>query len=281
MANKILRFNSTLPTVQTTAPTYLDVSLVAQDAYGIGWEMGIQPVYLSDYFAFIGTEQTLSGIMTEDSYINPTDLSDVVTSDEYITYVNEAENLSPVVKYELLTVLAKLSSNDDDSSCLEPAELRLLVNNYDVDYFGVNLPDPLKVIAIELRKGYAEANRRYQMYLERSKYHVGSDKDVEAVQNSLDNIFSWTQGERILFPEFGTRLREYLYNGITDENTEQIINEIKNAIITWEPRVKLETIANMTTTDDIENNQIHLEIIYSIPALSNKQYNYSYVQSTV
>ena len=42
--------------------------------------------------------------------------------------------------------------------------------------------------------------------------------NVNAIKNSLHNIFSWTPGERILNPEFGSKLRKLLYEGITDFN---------------------------------------------------------------
>ena len=61
--------------------------------------------------------------------------------------------------------------------------------------------------------------------------------NVRAVQNSLDNIFSWIPGERIINPEFGTKLHEYLYEGITQYNEEMIVAEIKSCIARWEPRV--------------------------------------------
>ena len=66
---------------------------------------------------------------------------------------------------------------------------------------------------------------------------IGKSVNVRAVQNSLDNIFSWIPGERILNPEFGTKLHEYLYEGITQYNEEMIVAEIKSCIARWEPRV--------------------------------------------
>ena len=51
-------------------------------------------------------------------------------------------------------------------------------------------------------------------------YFVGKLVNAKAVKNSLKQIFSWVPGERVLNPEFGCRLREYLYEGILDHNVE-------------------------------------------------------------
>ena len=93
--------------------------------------------------------------------------------------------------------------------------------------------------------------------------------NVNAIRNSLDNIFSWTPGERILNPEFGTNLRKLLYEGITDFNVEQIVAEIKHAVAQWEPRVQVANIVDVSTTEDHENNTVHLKVIYTIPGPSD------------
>ena len=61
--------------------------------------------------------------------------------------------------------------------------------------------------------------------------------NVEAVKNSLRQIFTWIPGERIINPEFGSNLRRLLYEGLTDYNKELIMAEIKHSVSVWEPRV--------------------------------------------
>jgi phage baseplate assembly protein W len=102
--------------------------------------------------------------------------------------------------------------------------------------------------------------------------------NVEAVKNSLRNIFSWQQGERILDPEFGSRLREYLYQGLTQFNIEQIISEINRVVLYYEPRVTITEIRNITSIDDQENNIVRLDIIYKIIGLNDEEFNFIYTQ---
>ena len=65
---------------------------------------------------------------------------------------------------------------------------------------------------------------------------VSKSVNVQAVRNSLRNIFTWIPGERILLPEFGSKLYTLLYEGITPLNEERIVAEIRNCVTEWEPR---------------------------------------------
>ena len=104
--------------------------------------------------------------------------------------------------------------------------------------------------------------------------------NVNAIKNSLHNIFSWTPGERILNPEFGSNLRKLLYEGLTDFNQELIIAEIRNSVSQWEPRVRIDDIVKLTSIDDAENNTVYLRVIYSIPSLTKEQFYYDYSTGT-
>ena len=107
-----------------------------------------------------------------------------------------------------------------------------------------------------------------------NKYKIARNANALAVKGSLRNIFSWVPGERILLPEFGSRLYTLLYEGITEQTEERVAAEIRHCVSEWEPRAQIVEIRNISTDDDTENNTIHLEIIYTIPALNDEQYSY-------
>ena len=111
---------------------------------------------------------------------------------------------------------------------------------------------------------------------QRKKAHFKLEKNinVNAIKQSIKNIFSWTPGERIINPEFGSKLRSYLYNGITTYNVDAIIAEVQKNFSDWEPRAQLVSVRNISTVSDTEDNTVQIEIIYSIPSLSPEQYSY-------
>lgn len=110
-----------------------------------------------------------------------------------------------------------------------------------------------------------------------SVYKIDNLINIYAIKNSLHNIFTWRPGERVLNPEFGSRLYMLLYEGITPITEERIIAEIRHCVSVWEPRVQIIEVRDVSTIDDTENNTIHLEIVYVIPSLSNEQYSYSFI----
>lgn len=118
----------------------------------------------------------------------------------------------------------------------------------------------------------SDPNASTSTLLSENKFKVANLKDIEAIKNSLHNIFTWIPGERILNPEFGCNLRRLLYNGITEFNKEQIAAEVRQSVSKWEPRVKIEKIVDVGTIDDTENNTVCLDIIFSIPELNNGQF---------
>ena len=143
----------------------------------------------------------------------------------------------------------------------------------------ISISDPyaiISAIAVTVSCGYDDAIDTYNRFMEPYKYRLGKLVNVKAVTNSIHNIFTWTPGERIINPEFGSRLKKYLYEGITPTTEEQVNAEIRRCITEWEPRANILSIINVGDVDDTEDNTIHLEVIFNIPELNDQQYRYSY-----
>lgn len=104
------------------------------------------------------------------------------------------------------------------------------------------------------------------------KYLFAKKLDVDAVKGAVRNIFSWTPGERILEPEFGNTIRKYLYEGITEYNSEQIVNECKLLMSKWEPRAAIDRIFKKDSVEDTENNQIAIVMMWHVLGLPEQKY---------
>lgn len=139
-----------------------------------------------------------------------------------------------------------------------------------------NVQQSISAIAVCVKGGYDAAMDLYEQYTNPYRWRVSKLVNVKAVQSSLHHIFTWTPGERIINPEFGNRLKVYLYEGITEFNVEQIKSEIRQCVSKWEPRANIIAIDDVSTIDDTEDNTVHLEITYTIPDLSDEQFVYSY-----
>ena len=93
--------------------------------------------------------------------------------------------------------------------------------------------------------------------------------NANAVKGALHNIFTWIPGERILLPEFGSRLYSLLYEGITPQTEERIVAEIRHCVSEWEPRADIVEIRNISTIDDTEDNTIHIEVVFTVKGLDD------------
>lgn len=138
-------------------------------------------------------------------------------------------------------------------------------------YRDISLPAEQRMVN-SIVKRHGEVVRVPQRKMFQTK-----DVNVRAVFNSIRNIFTWIQGERILNPEFGSKLRYYLYEGITPANKEAIAAEIQGVCLKWEPRVNIVRVVPVDSIPDAEDNTVQLDITFTIPSLSDKQYLYSYI----
>jgi len=68
------------------------------------------------------------------------------------------------------------------------------------------------------------------------------DYDVDAIINSLNNIFKTIPGERFLVPNFGCNLERYLFSSVSEAIANRIGSEIVRAIELWEPRVTVDIV---------------------------------------
>jgi phage baseplate assembly protein W len=85
------------------------------------------------------------------------------------------------------------------------------------------------------------------------------DYDILAIKNSIRNIFTTKKGEKILAPEFGSSLEQYLFEPISETYGRAIGEKILEDIETHEPRVIVEKINVLTEPDQ---NQYTIKVVY-------------------
>jgi phage baseplate assembly protein W len=97
-----------------------------------------------------------------------------------------------------------------------------------------------------------------------SNYDLVELLDLDAIKQSIRNIIDWTPGERILNPEFGNQLWQYMYEPINSDTAGRIANSLMVSIETWEPRVSIQSLSVIPKED---NNEYYVTLIYEIPSL--------------
>lgn len=91
------------------------------------------------------------------------------------------------------------------------------------------------------------------------------DYDIEAVKNSLVTLFTTMPGQKILNPEYGLDLKQFLFLPMTIMTGNRIRDEIYTQIARFEPRVKVLNV-KITMFEDV--NEFDIDIYYDIPSLN-------------
>lgn len=77
----------------------------------------------------------------------------------------------------------------------------------------------------------------------RYSYSVEMVSDDLDIRQSLWVLFSTSVGERVMLPEYGSRLWQMLFRNVTTTLMTQIEEIVRNAVLYWEPRVDVDSVS--------------------------------------
>ena len=83
----------------------------------------------------------------------------------------------------------------------------------------------------------------------------------DQIKSNLVNLLLTSTGERIMNPNFGTFLKRFLFEGITDSNLESLKDNLLNSISIYIPDI---TVTNIIITPNTDYNSIDLNIDYVV-----------------
>lgn len=84
------------------------------------------------------------------------------------------------------------------------------------------------------------------------------------VRESIEIILRTRPGERLLLPDFGCSLEQYLFEPNTISTLRLIQEEVKRAIRQWEPRVRLDDV--VVETDAQDARVVNVTIFFTLIA---------------
>jgi phage baseplate assembly protein W len=127
---------------------------------------------------------------------------------------------------------------------------------------NANLPYTYADLHLDLREKYL-INNPLNQRPEVNDLMV--DYDVDALKNSLLNLFSTSPGDKILSPEFGLDLRQYIFEPITRERAFDMQRTIYSGITRFEPRI---VVKQVVVVPDFDNMEYNISIYYAVPTLN-------------
>ena len=86
-------------------------------------------------------------------------------------------------------------------------------------------------------------------------------KNENAIARSLRNIVFTTPGEKFFNQSFGSRISESLFENIDEITATIIVDEIRQSIDNYEPRVEVDDVKAFP---DYDNNSFDVTITYDV-----------------
>ena len=89
--------------------------------------------------------------------------------------------------------------------------------------------------------------------------------DIDAIKNSIFNLFTTIPGQKILNPIYGLNLIQFVFNGITEANSKLMGEIILKGINTFEPRLSVKKIYILP---DPDNMTYEIALKLDVPSLN-------------
>jgi phage baseplate assembly protein W len=81
---------------------------------------------------------------------------------------------------------------------------------------------------------------------------------LEQAGSNIKNLLLTAKGERVMQPDFGSRLRELLFEQYTEDLSSRIENEIQEAISTWLPYIRIANVDIVQSDRDPNTTEVSI-----------------------
>jgi hypothetical protein len=111
---------------------------------------------------------------------------------------------------------------------------------------------------------------------DRESGQVEMVSELVDIEQSLDILLSTSLGERVMVPDYGCNLDDYMFESLNNSLIGLIKHHVENSILFYEPRIIAEKV-DVTTADshDLIEGRFTITVEYMIPE-TNSRYNYVY-----
>lgn len=94
----------------------------------------------------------------------------------------------------------------------------------------------------------------------------------ERIQDAIWIVLSTSLGERLMRPDFGAGVNEYVFQSNSDLVRTQLQTAVNDALLKWEPRIEL---VNVIVQEGAQPSQVLISIDYRIRS-TNELFNLVY-----
>jgi phage baseplate assembly protein W len=116
------------------------------------------------------------------------------------------------------------------------------------------IPQTIRVNPLDLQKNIAIG-----VSLPFNRPFTSTYTTKDQIKSNLINLLLTDVGERVMNPSFGTVLRRFIFEGITESNIVNLRENLLYSISVYIPEI---TVTDINVTPDTDNNLINLNINY-------------------
>ncbi len=95
---------------------------------------------------------------------------------------------------------------------------------------------------------------------------VVADYDLGAIKNSIVNLFTTIPGEKLLNPEYGLNLNQYLFEPCDENTAQSMADAIFSQVSYFEPRVEVDRIE---VNAKMDKQEFEITLGLRVPFLNN------------
>ncbi len=94
-------------------------------------------------------------------------------------------------------------------------------------------------------------------------------REVE-LEQAMRLILATYPGERPMRPDFGSRIRDFVFRSVNVETIAELSRVVREALLRWEPRVDVEAV--IISPDPADQSTLYIDIQY-VPKDTNDRRN--------
>lgn len=97
---------------------------------------------------------------------------------------------------------------------------------------------------------------------------VGMSRYEQDIREAIWIILSTAKGERVMRPDFGCGIHDYVFSVINTSTVALIENSVQEALTLWEPRIELTGVA--VSTESADQGKLMIKIDYKVRTTNNR-----------
>lgn len=93
-------------------------------------------------------------------------------------------------------------------------------------------------------------------------------REEEDIRQAIWIILSTAKGERVMRPDFGCGIHDFVFASINTANVALIENSVREALTLWEPRIEVTDV--QVSTEHVARGQLLVSVDYKVRTTNNR-----------